>query len=186
MKISSYLTVGLVVVGMISGVAFGYYLTPEYKVSMYENSSMNLGQADRTFDLRYVNAMIAHHRGAMLLAEQLGKNTTRPEMKTLSQNIINDEPKAIAELYAWKKDWYGDTKSVRDPIVANLGPAGDTFDLRFLNAIIAHHEAGIVMTKETRLKTSRAEILDNADAVEVFLSNGLETLKGLRTTWYNI
>lgn len=174
------------VVSAVLGVSFGYYLTPEYKVSMYEKNTMSLGQADRTFDLRYVNAMISHHRGAMLLAEQLGKNTVRPEMKTLSQNILNDEPKTIAELYAWKKDWYGDTKTVRDPIVANLGPAGDTFDLRFLNAIIAHHEAGIVMTKETRSKSSRAEVLNNADAVEAFLSNGLQTLKGLRTTWYNI
>ncbi len=186
MKVSIYLTVGLVATGMILGVAFGYYLTPEYKVSMFEKGTMSLGQADRTLDLRYINEMISHHRGAMLLAEQLGKNTTRPEMKSLSQNIINDEPKAIAELYAWKKDWYGDTKSVRDPIVANLGPAGDTFDLRFLNAIIAHHESGIIMTKETRLKSSRAEILDNVNAVEAFLSNGLQILKGLRSTWYNI
>jgi uncharacterized protein (DUF305 family) len=186
MKVSIYLTAGLVAIGIILGVAFGYYLTPEYKVSMFEKDTMSLGQADRTFDLRYINEMISHHRGAMLLAEQLGKNTTRPEMKSLSQNIINDEPKAIAELYAWKKDWYGDTKSVRDPIVANLGPAGDTFDLRFLNAIIAHHESGIIMTKETRLKSSRAEILDNVNAVEAFLSNGLQILKGLRSTWYNI
>ena len=186
MKISIYLTLGLVVVGVILGIAFGYYITPDYKVSMYEKNTMSLGQADRSFDLRYINAMISHHRGAMLLAEQLAKNSTRSEMKTLSQNILADEPKAIAELYSWKKDWYGDTKNVRDPIVANLGEAGDTFDLRFLNAIIAHHEVGIVMTKETRLKSSRAQILDNANAVETFLSNGLETLKGLRTTWYNI
>lgn len=186
MKISIYLTIGLIVVGVLLGVGFGYYLTPEYKVSMYEKNTMSLGQADRTFDLRYINAMIAHHRGAMLLAEQLGKNTARPEMKTLSQNILNDEPKAIAELYAWKKDWYGDTKSVRDPIVANLGPADEKFDLRFLNAIIAHHEAGILMTKETHLKSSRAEILNNADAVETFLINGIQTLKELRSNWYNL
>lgn len=186
MKISIYLALGFVVVGSLLGVSFGYYLTPEYKVSMYDKNSMSLGQADRTFDLRYINAMITHHRGAMLLAEQLGKNTARPEMKTLSQNILNDEPKAIAELYAWKKDWYGDTKGVRDPIVANLGPADEKFDLRFLNAIIAHHEAGIVMTKETHLKSSRAEILNNADAVEAFLTNGIQTLKGLRSTWYNL
>ncbi len=186
MKISIYLALGLVVVGSVLGIGFGYYLTPEYKTTMYENNSMSLGQADRSFDLRYLNAMIAHHRGAMLLAEQLGNSTSRPEMKTLSQNILSDEPKAIAELYTWKKDWYGDTKSVQDPIVANLGPAGETFDLRFLNAIIAHHEVGIVMTQETRMKSSRAQILDNANAVEAFLSKGLETLKGLRTTWYNI
>lgn len=186
MKVSIYLTSGLVVVGVILGVAFGYYITPEYKVSMYDKNNMSLGLADRTFDLRYANAMIAHHRGAMLLAEQLAKNTTRPEMKTLAQNILADEPKNIADLYSWKKDWYGDTKTVRDPIVANLGPADDKFDLRFLNAIIAHHEAGIVMTKETRQKSSRAEVLNNADAVEAFLTNGIATLKGLRSTWYNI
>lgn len=186
MKVSIYLASGLVVVGVILGVAFGYYITPEYKVSMYDKNNMNLGLADRTFDLRYVNAMIAHHRGAMLLAEQLAKNTTRGDMKTLAQNILADEPKAIAELYSWKKDWYGDTKTVRDPIVANLGPADDKFDLRFLNAIIAHHEAGIVMTKETRQKSSRAEVLNNADAVEAFLTNGIATLKDLRSTWYNI
>lgn len=185
MKISIYLALGLMIVAVVLGIGFGYYLTPEYKISMYEKNTMSLGQADRTFDLRYINAMIAHHRGAMLLAEQLGRNTARPEMKNLSQNILADEPKAIAELYAWKKDWYGDTKTVRDPIVANLGPAGDTFDLRFLNAIIAHHEAGIVMTKETRMKSDRAEILDNADAVETFLANGLQALKGLRSAWYN-
>lgn len=186
MKISIYLAISLAIVGIMVGVSFGYYLTPEYKVSMYEKNNMSLGQADRTFDLRYINAMIAHHRGAMLLAEQLGKNTTRPELKTLSQNIINDEPKAINELYAWKKEWYGDNKRVQDPIVANLGPAGETFDLRFLNAIIAHHEEGVLMTKETRLKSSRAEILNNADAVEAFLTGGLQVLKDLRSTWYNL
>jgi len=186
MKISVYLTSGLVIVGIILGLSFGYYLTPEYTVSMYEKNSMTLGRADRTFDLRYINAMIAHHRGAMLLAEQLGKNTTRPELQSLSKAILSDEPAAIAELYAWKKSWYNDTKSVKDPIVANLGPAGETFDLRFLNAIIAHHEAGIEMTEETSKKSSRAEILDNANAVEKFLSNGLQTLTVLRTTWYNV
>ncbi len=186
MKISIYLAVGLVIAGAVLGIGFGYYLTPEYQVSMYERNTMDLGRADRTLDLRYVNAMISHHRGAMLLAEQLSSNTTRPGMKDLAKNILKEEPVAIAELYAWKKSWYGDTKSVRDPIVANLGPSDDKFDLRFLNAIIAHHEVGIMMTKETRQKTSRVEILNNADAVEAFLVNGLTTLKGLRSDWYNI
>jgi len=186
MKISIYLALGLVVAGTVLGIGFGYYLTPDYKISMYDKNTMDLGPADRTFDLRYINAMIAHHRGAMLLAEQLGKNSIRPEMKTLSQNILADEPAAIAELYTWKKEWYGDTKDVRDPVVANLGPADEKFDLRFLNAIIAHHEAGVLMTQETRQKSSRVEILNNADAVEAFLTNGLQTLRGIRTGWYNI
>ncbi len=186
MKVSIYFTIGLVIVSTVLGIGYGYYLTPEYRVSMYDRNSMDLGPADRTFDLRYVNGMISHHRGAMLLAEQLSKNTARPEMKQLAQNILNDEPAAIAELYAWKKAWYKDTRTVRDPIVANLGPADAKFDLRFLNAIIAHHEVGIIMTQETRQKASRVEVLNNADAVEAFLTKGIEALKKLRTDWYTI
>lgn len=184
--ISLYLSIGFIVLGLILGIAIGYYLTPEYQISMYSKNTMSLGQADRTFDLRYINAMISHHKGAMLLAEQLGKNTAHPEMKTLSEDIIKNEPVAIKQLYDWKKEWYNDTRIVRDPVVANLGSYDENFDLRFLNAIIAHHEAGILMTKETRIKSSRNEILDNANGVEQFLVGGLEILKGLRKDWYNI
>lgn len=186
MKVSIYLTFGLAVVAVLAGIGIGYSLTPEYRVSMYEKNGMDLGRADRTFDLRYVNAMIAHHRGAMLLAEQLGANTARPEMRALAEDILKSEPGAIEELYNWKREWYGDTKTVRDPIVANLGSAGDKFDLRFLNAMVAHHEAGVMMTKETRTKSSRGEVLDNADAVEAFLEGGIEALSGLRKEWYSI
>lgn len=186
MRISIFLAGSLCVVSAVLGVAFGYYLTPQYTTSMYEKNAMSLGRADRTFDLRYLNAMIAHHRGAMLLAEQLREKTTRPELRELAEKILADEPAAIEELYAWKREWYKDARPVRDPIVANLGPAGETFDLRFLNAMIAHHEEGILMTKETRQKSSRAEVLDNADAVEAFLSGGIKSLKELRAAWYGI
>lgn len=185
-KISIYLAVSLAIVSGIIGVGVGYSLTGDYRIGMYDKNSMNLGQADRAFDLRYVNAMISHHRGAMLLAEQLGKNTNRPEMKALSEEILKNEPAAIAELYEWKKIWYKDTKTVKDPVVSNLGGADEKFDLRFLNAIISHHEAGILMTMDTKTKSSRTEVLNNADAVELFLSNGIEALKELRKNWYNI
>ncbi len=185
MKSSIYLASGFAIVGLLIGTAFGYYLTPEYKSTMYAED-MSLGNPGRSFDLRYINAMIAHHRGAMLLAEDLQANTSRAEMKALATNILADEPKAIDELYTWKKSWYGDTRQVKDPEVPNLGGADTNFDLRFLNAIIAHHEAGIEMTKEARSKSTRSQVLDNANAVEAFLTEGLEALKGLRLNWYNI
>lgn len=183
-KISFYLALSMSIVMGIIGIGVGYALTPQYQTTMYEKY-MDLGRADRTFDLRYTNAMIAHHRGAMLLAEQLQKNTSRPELKALASDILVSEPKLIEELYSWKKVWYKDNRKVKDPIVANLGAADDKFDLRFLNAMIAHHEAGIEMTKETRVKSSRAEVLNNADAVEAFLKGGVNALSELRTNWYN-
>lgn len=185
-KISTTLAISLMVVTGVLGAVAGYASTPEYKVSMYDKTTMDLGRPDRKLDLRYINAMIAHHRGAMLLAEQVSKETQRKEMKDLSAKILADEPGAITELYEWKKAWYGDTRAVKDPIVPNLGSYDEKFDLRFLNALIAHHEQGLIMTKEVKTKSSRTEILNNADAVDTFLVTTLKLFKDWRTQWYNI
>lgn len=186
MTMSTYRAAAFIIVAFVIGMAIGYSFTPEYRTSMYENGSMNLGRADRLLDLRYINAMIAHHRGAMLLAEQLQRESERSEMQALATEILANEPKLIDELYVWKREWYGDIKPVQDPIVPNLGSRGETLDLRFLNAMIAHHKAGIEMTQDARTKSSRTEILDNADAVEAFLSGGVEALSELRRSWYGI
>lgn len=185
-KISTTLAVSLMVVTSVLGWVAGYSSTPDYKTSMFDKTAMDLGVADRNLDLRYINAMIAHHRGAMLLATEASAQTQRKEMQDLSAMILKDEPKAIAELYNWKKEWYGDTKEVKDPIVSNLGIYDEKFDLRFLNALIAHHEAGLMMTKEVMMKSSRTEILNNADAVDTFLNTTLKLFKDWRTQWYNI
>lgn len=180
------LAVSLMIVTGIIGTSFGYYMTPEYKADMYIKTDMSLGKADRSLDLRYINAMIAHHRGAILLAEQVGTQSKRPDIQGLAQKILADEPGAIAELYSWKKAWYGDTRTVKDPVPVKLGTFDTSFDLRFLNALIAHHELGLTMTKEVKTKSSRVEILNSADVVDTFLTTTLKLFKDWRTQWYNI
>jgi uncharacterized protein (DUF305 family) len=185
MKISRFLTISLVIVAFVIGIGAGYLIAPEYAMAGYETKQMaDLGKADKYVDLRYLNAMIAHHGGAIILAQQAKEKTQRPEIKQLAEDIITGEPKAIAELYQWKKDWYKDIRKVSDKAVPNLGEYDENFDLRFLNALIAHHEEGIVMAKEIRLKSTRAQVLSNADAVIEFLSGGLTMLKEWRGQWY--
>ncbi len=185
-KISTTLASALIVIAGVIGIGIGYYLTSDYKQTMYEKTPMDLGRADLSLDLRYINAMISHHRGAMLLAEQAQKQSQKQEVQELSKSILKSEPVAINELYSWKKSWYGDTKTVKDPRVANLGSYDEKFDLRFLNALIAHHEAGLIMTREATIKSSRTEILNNADGVNTFLLNTLKMFKEWRTNWYGI
>jgi uncharacterized protein (DUF305 family) len=147
---------------------------------------MDLGTADLFVDLRYINSMAGHHMEAILLAQQIEEKTTRPELLTLAREIQANEPKLIAELYAWKRAWYRDSTPVRNPQVVQLGAADETVDLRFLNALIAHHEAGITMTREIRAKSSKSEILNNADAVEQFLLGSLTNLKKMRKEWFTV
>jgi uncharacterized protein (DUF305 family) len=184
-KIGLSLAISLMIVSAVAGMGVGYWLTPQYRLSMYDQSAMDLGQPDKWVDLRYIDAMIAHHRGAMLLAEEARKSH-RKEIQDLAESILKEEPKNIDELYRWKKEWYGDSRRVRDPLVPKLGEWDASFDLRFLNALIAHHRDGILMTREIRLKSSRSEVLDNADAVERFLENGLAMLRRWRAEWYGI
>ena len=178
------LAISLLIIGFVVGMGAGYFLTPQYQETMFEKS-MDLGSADRLVDLRYLNAMAAHHRGAILLAKQ-AEASQRPEIQSLAAAIQKDEPKLIDELYQWKREWYRDTRKVRDPLTARLGSYDDKLDLRFLNAIIAHHEAGMMMTKEIRTKSSRTEVLNNADAVENFLETTSVTFKEWRKAWYNV
>lgn len=182
-KISLSLSLSLAIVAGIVGTGFGYFLTPSYQGTMYEKS-MGLGTADRWLDQRYLEKMISHHLVAINLAEQAGEKSGRAEIRALAEEIKTNEPKLIAELYEWKKAWYKDESKVREEGLINLGDAGETFDLRFLNALIAHHEAGIEMTNEVREKSSRVEILNNADAVENFLKTTKEQLSSWRTEWY--
>lgn len=185
--ISIYLAASLILVALIVGVAGGYYLAPEYDNGMASASEkMGLGNADRYIDLRYIDQMISHHMSAVLLAEAADKNTTRREIHDLASDIIENEPKLIEELYSWKKSWYGNDRRVADPEIVNLGGKDKNSDLRFLNALIAHHEAGIEMTNEIRAKSGRAEILDNADSVENFLETSLVMLKSWRVNWFGV
>lgn len=184
-KISLALAIALMIVSAVAGIGVGYWLTPQYNLSMYDKNVMDLGQPDKWVDLRYIDAMIAHHRGAMLLAEQ-ARRSDRTEIRELAASILKDEPPNIDELYRWKKAWYGDSRQVRDPQSAKLGTVDKTFDLRFLNALVAHHRNGILMTREIRLKSSRSEVLDNADKVEQFLTGGIAMLRDWRTKWYGV
>lgn len=181
---STYFTISISIVTLIIWIWIWYFFTPEYKLSMYNKNEMNLWVADRWIDLRYLNAMIAHHRWAMLLADQAKENAQKSEIKNLAWDILKGEPKLIDELYWWKRDWYNDIRTVRDPYPTKLWWSDEKFELRFLNALIAHHENWIEMTKEIRTKSSKKEVLDNADAVEQFLTTTLEMLKKWRSEWY--
>jgi uncharacterized protein (DUF305 family) len=178
---SKFLTTSLITISLLIGVGIGFVISPQYAVMNDRNSEMtDLGRADSKIDLRYINAMIVHHRGAMQYAEQVKDITKRAEIKELAEDILKNEPKNIDELYAFKKAWYNDENRVADKKVANLGTYDEKLDLRLLNALIAHHEEGLMMNKEIRLKTTRNEILNSADTTDDFFKTTLVIFKEWR------
>lgn len=71
---------------------------------------MDIPAGDQPFDLRFIDAMIPHHQGAVMMAQAALARAEHAELKTLAQNIIDAQQKEIAEMQQWRAAWYPDAK----------------------------------------------------------------------------
>lgn len=80
-------------------------MPPEMQAAMQMSS--DLGQGDGEFDLRFIDGMIPHHEGALVMAEQVLQNSDRPELQQLAQAILETQQAEIDQMQQWKQEWYG-------------------------------------------------------------------------------
>ncbi|WP_066378858.1 DUF305 domain-containing protein [Anabaena sp. CA = ATCC 33047] len=73
---------------------------------MIHNMAMDLGPADADYDLRFIDAMILHHQGAVDMAKEVQQKSNRPEMQKLAADIIKAQNQEIAQMQQWRKAWY--------------------------------------------------------------------------------
>ncbi|MBE9206193.1 DUF305 domain-containing protein [Nostoc sp. LEGE 06077] len=173
--------------------------------TMNHSMTMDLGSADANYDLRFIDAMIPHHQGAVDMAKQALEKSTRPEIKKLASEIIKAQDQEIAQLKQWRKAWYPSAsstpvaydaktgKTVSMPheqmqgmmMNMNLGSADPEFDLRFINAMIPHHESAITMAKDALSKSQRPEIKKLAQSIIDSQQAEINQMKQWRKIWYN-
>lgn len=188
---SKFLTISFVIIALIVGMGVGFVISPQYALlnnNMNEHTS-DLGVADKQYDLRFINAMIAHHMGAIDMAKNAKDNSKRGEIKTLANNIISAQQKEIDQMYSWKKDWYNDTSKVEMndySMNVNLGTSDSKYDLRFINAMIAHHDMAIEMATDAQRKSTRNEILNLANDVITAQTSEISNMNTWRENWYGI
>jgi uncharacterized protein (DUF305 family) len=167
--------------------------------------AMDLGPADANFDLRFIDAMTPHHQGAVEMAKEAQQKSKRPEIRKLAADIIQSQDQEIAEMKQWRQAWYpkaNTTPMAYDakmghmmPMSAeqmngmmmrmDLGAADDQFDLRFINAMIPHHEGAVTMAKDALNKSQRPEIKKLAQAIGSSQQAEIAQMKQWRKAWYN-
>ncbi|WP_460206649.1 DUF305 domain-containing protein [Scytonema sp. NUACC21] len=168
--------------------------------------SMDLGPADANYDLRFIDGMRLHHQGAIVMAKEAEQKSQRPEIKGLARNIIIAQNREENELLRkWRKEWYpqasaepviygGGGKSIVPmskeqqqsmKMLEDLGTADANFDLRFMNAMIVHHEGALDMAKDALNKSQRPEVKKLAQEIIDSQQKEIDEMKQWRKAWYN-
>jgi uncharacterized protein (DUF305 family) len=55
----------------------------------------------------FINMMTPHHEGAVTMAKEALMKAEHPEIRKLSQQIIDSQSREIAEMNKWKMAWSG-------------------------------------------------------------------------------
>jgi uncharacterized protein (DUF305 family) len=171
---------------------------------MNHSMAMDLGPADESYDLRFIDAMTPHHEGAVIMAKEALQKSKRPEVKKLANEIIKAQNQEIIQLKQWRQAWYPKAgskpvaydaqqkKTVEMPsermqgmmMNMNLGEKDNEFDLRFINAMIPHHESAVIMASDAASKSKRPEIKKLAQNIISSQQAEISQMKQWRQAWY--
>ncbi|MEH1872541.1 DUF305 domain-containing protein [Nostoc sp.] len=172
---------------------------------MNHSMGMDLGPADANFDLRFIDAMIPHHQGAVEMAKEAQQKSKHPEIKKLADNIIKSQNQEITQMKQWRQAWYpkaGNKPMAYDSQMGHmmemssdqmqammmsqdLGASDAKFDLRFINAMIPHHEGAVTMAKDVLSKSKRPEIKQLAQEIIKAQNTEIKQMQQWRKSWYN-
>ncbi len=176
----------------------------DHSGGMMSHDSMDLGVADAEYDLRFIDGMTPHHQGAIAMAQDVLKNSQRPELRKLANEIIAAQEKEIVQMGEWRKAWHpkaGDklvmwhasmnhsmemSPEFRKNMMMtmDLGAADAQFDLRFIEAMIPHHEGALIMAKDAISKSKRPEIKKLAQEILDSQKLEIEQMQAWRKAWY--
>jgi len=136
-----------------------------------------VGPAGRTYDLRWIDAMVQHHTGALRMSEFVF-DIGAPAVGSLGKQIWRDQAQEIKAMGQWRKAWYpeapvypvalrpgGDPNAIDDLIrmspaqieamqMINASPTRDNRVTWFLEGMLQHHGGALVMAHDA-LQASR-------------------------------
>lgn len=152
------------------------------------------------FDEAYIADMLAHHEGALNMAESAGAFAVHDEIRTLAGNIIQTQSAEVMQMRTWQKEWgYKETMSgghnshggggmdmAGDMVEMQnklQGLTGEAYDKEFLKQMILHHEQAIEMSRYAATNAKRQEIKDLASAVISDQTTEINQMKQWQKDW---
>jgi uncharacterized protein (DUF305 family) len=97
----------------------------------------------------YLAEMVAHHREAIAAARELARSD-RATMRRFGERIVETQSAQVEQMEARLAEWYPDDATDPDyePMMRDLtGLSGDRLDRTFLEDMVAHHMAAVMMSQ---------------------------------------
>ena len=153
------------------------------------DQSMMAIDPNQPFDAQFIDSMLPHHQSALAMASEALTNAEHPELKQLAEGIITTQSKEISGMQAWRKAWYPDLKTISTSSM-NMGEmkisndASKSFDQRFLESMISHHQGALEMAKMSDQMAEHAEIKTLSDAILKTQQAEIEQMQGWLKAWF--
>jgi uncharacterized protein (DUF305 family) len=130
------------------------------------------GKAAVPYDLMFIDAMIAHHQGAIAMAQPADSGALHPELKAFARKVVEDQSREVAQMTQWRDQWFpgrpktanindmpGMSRTMTDMSSMQMDKTtGAAFDKMFVEMMIPHHEGAVTMAKDALNKAQHPEI----------------------------
>lgn len=132
--------------------------------------------------------MIAHHEEAIAAAGELSRSE-RPEMRSLGRSIVADQTAQVDQMRGWLARWYPGrpTTTAYRPMMRDLtGLSGDQLDLVFLEDMIGHHMAAVMMSQQLVVRglARHDEVADLARSISASQRAEILTMRRWLWQWF--
>lgn len=169
---------------------------PANESETYKKYAALKGEA---YDKDFLANMIVHHDSAINMAEMALAAAKRQEIKDLASNINASQGKEVGDMRTWQTQWgypatsghsmtgmaeAGDSMKGMSDMNAELqGLTGDTFDKKFLELMIKHHQDAIDMAKPAATNAARQEVKDLARTIITAQTKEITQMQMWQSQW---
>ena len=150
------------------------------------------------YDRMFLANMIAHHQGAVDMANLALTNAKHQELKDMANAIISDQNKEITDMQSWQNQW-GYPASSGDMMMDHSamgmmdemagmedelkGKTGDEFDKAFIEQMIMHHQGALDMAAPGEKNAEHQEVKDLTKAIVTAQTKEIKQMKQWQKDW---
>lgn len=160
-----------------------------------DTSATSTPAATSPYDLQFIDSLTKHHQMAIDMARAAEPKFEHQPLKEAAKKMIDDQTKEIAQLRAWRDQWYPGAAPAENMQMPGMAPmqgmdmshlhsmSGNALDLMFMDMMIPHHEGALAMGQDALAKAEHQELKDLARKMIDMQTKEIGQMREWKTAW---